>query len=326
MTESIIVQITPAEIIAARGRIAGIAQPTPLEYSRPLSELTGAKVFLKLECAQVTGSFKLRGATNALRLLPPQTRVLACSAGNHALGMAHAAAELGVAVRLVVPTSASPAKLAALRRYPVELLLHGIDYDAAEAEALRMARDEGLHFVSPYNHPDVIAGQGTLACEIFEQLPPGGDPPLLLVGVGGGGLISGVGIWAKAVSPQSRLVGVQAANSAAMHAAFQAGRLVFAPDGPTLADGLAGNIEPGSITFPLVQQLVDDLLHVSEEQIATAMRYLLDEHHLVVEGSAAVGVAALLNALLPDISGRTVVALICGRNVASHVVREILER
>jgi threonine dehydratase len=317
-----VTHILPSEIIAARQRIAGIAQPTPTERSRPLSEHIGAEVFLKLECAQVTGSFKLRGATNALRLLPKNTQVVACSAGNHALGMAHAAAELGMEVTLVVPANASPAKIAALRRYPVRLLLHGNGYDAAEAEALRLASDEGMHFVSPYNHPAVIAGQGTVACEIFEQLADR-PAPILLVGVGGGGLISGVGLWAKAVAPATRLIGVQAANSAAMHAALQAGQIVTAPDEPTLADGLAGNLEPGSITFSLVQQLVDELLLVSEAQIARAMRYLLDEHHLVVEGSAAVVVAALLEGLVRNAERRPVVALLCGRNVASEVLLTI---
>lgn len=309
--------IQPSDIIAARQRIAGIIAPnTPLEPSRPLGALVGAEAFLKLECAQITGSFKLRGAASALRLLPAGTPAIACSAGNHALGMAHAAAELGADVTMVVPEDASPAKVAALRRYPVRLILHGQGYDAAEAEALRLAQAEGLHFISPYNHPAVIAGQGTLGAEILEQLP---DADVLLLGVGGGGLISGVATWAKAVRPGVRVVGVQAASSAAMHASLQAGRLVQAPDLPTLADGLAGNIEPGSITFPIVQRLVDELLLVSEAQIAAAMRWVLDEHHLVVEGSAAVGVAALLHGMLPGLAGRKVVAVLCGRNVSSAV-------
>jgi threonine dehydratase len=307
--------LTPADIVAARRRIAGVAAVTPLEHSRPLSALTGAEVYLKLECAQVTGSFKLRGATNALLASDDRSPAIACSAGNHALGMAHAAAMCGVDVTLVLPRSASPAKLAALRRYPVRLILHGQGYDEAEAEALRLARAGGLRFISPYNHPAVITGQGTLAAEIFEQLPAADT---LLVGVGGGGLISGVGIWAKAVSPDARVIGVQAERSAAMLASLQAGQIVMAPDLPTLADGLAGNLEPHSITFPIVRRVVDAMLAVSEAQIAAAMRWLLDEHHLVVEGSAAVGVAALLHGLVDGVVGRKVVALLCGRNIASE--------
>lgn len=306
--------ITPADILAARRRIAGVAAITPLEHSRALSAHTGAEIYLKLECAQVTGSFKLRGATNALMVGTDRSPAIACSAGNHALGMAHAAALGGVAVTLVLPESASSAKVAALRRYPVRLILHGQSYDEAEAAALHMAKAEGLRFISPYNHPDVIAGQGTLGAEAMEQLP---EVDTLLVGVGGGGLISGVSIWAKAINPRIRVIGVQAAQSAAMQASLQAGKIVTAPDLPTLADGLAGNLEPESITFPIVQQLVDTMITVSEAQIAAAMRWLLDEHHLVVEGSAAVGVAALLHSLIDNVAGRRVIALLCGRNIAS---------
>jgi threonine dehydratase len=307
--------VTPADILAARRRINGIAQSTPLEQSRPLSAYTGAEAYLKLECAQVTGSFKVRGAANAILADEGRRPVVACSAGNHALGVAHAAALAGVEATLVVPETASPAKLAALARYPARVLQIGATYDDAELAALRIAREEGLRFVSPYNAPDVIAGQGTLGVEILEQLP---EAEVLIIGVGGGGLVSGVGLWAKTINPNIRVVGVQAENSAAMLASLQAGAIVSAPDLPTLADGLAGGLEPGSITFPLVQQVVDMLIAVSEAQIAAAMRWCLNEHHLVVEGSAAVAVAALLNGLVAGIAGRKVVALLCGRNVATE--------
>jgi threonine dehydratase len=313
--------ITPAAILAARRRIAGIAHPTPLELSRPLSAYTGAEAFLKLECAQVTGSFKVRGAANAILADAARRPVVACSAGNHALGVAHAAALAGVEATLVVPETASSAKLAALARYPARVLRAGSVYDEAEAEAIRIARAEGLRFVSPYNDPDVIAGQGTLGAEILEQLP---DADALLIGVGGGGLIAGVGLWAKAINPAIRVIGVQAENSAAMLASLRAGRIVAAPDLPTLADGLSGGLEPGSITFPLAQQLADQVIAVSEAQIAAAMRWCLHEHHLVVEGSAAVSVAALLNGLVAGLSGRKVVALLCGRNVATETLLPIL--
>jgi threonine dehydratase len=307
----------PADILAARRRIAGIAQTTPLEHSQPLSAYTGAEVYLKLECAQVTGSFKLRGAANAILADGARRPVLACSAGNHALGVAHAAALAGVEATLVVPESASPAKLAALGRYPARVLKLGASYDEAEAAALRLAQEEGLRFVSPYNHPDVVAGQGTLGAEILEQLP---GAEALIVGVGGGGLIGGVGLWAKAMNPNIRVIGVQAEHSAAMLASLRAGQIVAAPDLPTLADGLAGGIEPGAITFPLVQRVADTLIAVSEAQIAAAMRWAFHEHHLIVEGSAAVTIAALLNGLVAGIAGRRVVALLCGRNVASETL------
>lgn len=315
--------LTPADILVARRHIAGIAYPTPLEHSRPLSAYTGAEVYLKLECAQVTGSFKVRGAASALRAGEGRYPVVACSAGNHALGVAHAAAHAGIDATLVLPENASPAKVAALRRYPVNVVQLGASYDEAEAAALRIAHEEGMRFISPYNHPDVIAGQGTIGVEILEQLP---SADVLVIAVGGGGLVSGVGIWAKAMNPNIRIVGVQAESSAAMLASLQAGRLVTAPDLPTLADGLSGNIEPGSITFPLVQRMVDLMIAVSEPQIVAAMRWLLNEHHLVVEGSAAVVVAAMLNGLIAGLAGRRVVALLCGRNVATETVLTIAGR
>ncbi len=313
--------ITPAAILAAQRRIADIVQTTPLEYSRPLSALTGAGVWLKLELAQVTGSFKVRGAANALRQLPAGARVIACSAGNHALGVAHAAAITGHMATLVVPETASPAKIAALRRYPVEVILHGAGYDAAEAEAQRLARAHCWHFVSPYNDPAVIAGQGTVAAEVWQALP---SASVVLVAVGGGGLASGVGIWVKAMSPRARVIGVQAAASPAMAMALRAGQIVPAPDLPTLADGLAGGLDPTTITFPILQQTLDDLILVEEAAIARAMRWLIDEHHVIAEGSAAVPVAALLEGQLGDLTGQQVVALLCGRNVASATLRQIM--
>lgn len=310
----------PAAILAARQRIAGVVAPTPLEPSAPLSALTGAEVWLKLECAQTTGSFKLRGAANALLDRAERGPVVACSAGNHALGVAHAAAQLGIAATLVLPANASPAKIAALRRYPAQLALHGASYDEAETEALRLARTERLHFVSPYNDPAIIAGQGTVAVETLERLPAAAA---LIVPVGGGGLISGVALWARAVNPAIRIIGVQPAVSAVMAASLQAGRIVTLPDAPSLADGLAGGIAAAAITFPIIQRRVDAMLTVSEAQIAAAMAWLLDTHHLAVEGSGAVGVAALLAGMLPDLAGQPVVALITGRNVATRALLEV---
>ena len=308
-------------ILSAAQRIAPLIAKTPLELSRPWSHAHQAEVWLKLECAQITGSFKLRGATNALLSGPRQLPIVACSAGNHALGVAHAAAHLEMAATLVLPRNASLAKIAALRRYPVELRLLGETYDEAEQAAKELAANEGYRFLSLYNDPAVIAGQGTLGREVLEQLP---NAEVLLVAVGGGGLISGIGLWAKALNPAIEIIGVQATNSAAMHASLAAGSIVSTPDLPTLADGLAGGIEAESMTFPLVQRLVDRLVLVSEEQIAAAMRALIDEHHLIVEGSAAITIAALDSGQLGDLRGRRVVALLCGRNVSSSVVRQVL--
>lgn len=313
--------LTPADILTAHRRMAGIVYPTPLEFSRPLTRVVGAEVFLKLECAQVTGSFKIRGAASALLSGEGRWPVVACSAGNHALGIAYAATHAGIDATLVLPENASPAKIQALQRYPVNMVFLGKDYDEAEAAAMRLAHEEGQRFISPYNHPDVIAGQGTLGREILEQLP---NAEVLIVSVGGGGLISGIGIWAKAINPKLRLIGVQAEHSAAMHASLQAGHLVQIQHRPTLADSLAGNLEAGAMTFPLVQQLVERIVLVSEPQIAAAMRWLLDEHHLLVEGSAAVTVAALLEGVIPGLARQRVVALLCGRNVTTETVCAVM--
>ncbi len=312
---------TPSDILAARRRIAEIVTITPLEVSMPLSALTGSEVFLKLECVQATGSFKLRGAANALLERYRQMPIVACSAGNHALGLAHAAALLDRDVTLVLPEHAAPAKIAALQRYPMRLILQGNSYDDAEREALRIAQTEGRAFVSPYNNPAIIVGQGTVGCEILEQLPDASAAPLvLLVPVGGGGLITGVALWMKAIDPTMRIIGIQPAVSAVMAASLPSGQIVTLPDVPSLADGLAGSVAADTITLPLMQRLVDEMVLVSEAQIAAAMNWLLDEHHLLVEGSGAVGVAALLNDLVPDIANRQVVVLLTGRNVATEVI------
>ncbi len=317
--------LQPADVLLAAQRINGLVAHTPVERSAPLSLLAGAEVFFKLESIQTTGSFKLRGATNALRTLGAangeQARIVACSAGNHALGVAHAAAALGVDALLVLPEHASPAKVAALRRYPVELRLHGATYDDAEAEALRIAHDDHRHFLSPYNDRAVIAGAGTVALELLEQLP---QCDVLLVPVGGGGLMSGVLLWAKAVKPAIRVIGIQPEASAVMAASLQAGRMVTLEDQPSLADGLAGGVDSHTITLPILQTYLDEMLLVSETAIANAMRWLMDEHHLLVEGSGAVGVAALLGGQVSDITGRHVAALLTGRNVATQVVQSIL--
>jgi threonine dehydratase len=308
------------DILRAQQRIRGFVQTTPLERSAQLSNHCDADVLLKYECAQTTGSFKLRGATNALRSLPAGSHVITCSAGNHALGVAHAAAALNMHATIVLPTWASAAKVEALRRYPVELLMIGASYDEAEAHALTLAAEQGRQFISPYNDSAVIAGQGTLALEVLEQAP---EIDTLIVAVGGGGLASGVGLWCRAVNPAMRIIGVQAEHSAAMHASLQAGRIVTTRDDPTLADGLAGGIEPGSITFPLVQRLIDDIVLVSEAEIAAAMRWLIDEHHVIVEGSGAVPLAALLHGRIDIRSTRTAV-LLCGRNVSHTVLQRVM--
>ena len=319
--------ITPSDITAlipaARRAIGDAVYRTPLEPSAWLSERAGADVRLKLECYQPTGSFKVRGATAAIAQLSSDERergVVTASAGNHGLGVAYAASRLGVRATVVVPDNASEAKVAALRRFPIDLQRGGPSYDTAERKALDLARSEGFVFVSPYNDPWVVAGQGSIGVEMLEDFP---ELDVALVPVGGGGMISGVGCWLKALNPSIRVIGVQSAASPAMEQALKAGKLVEIPIKPTMADGLAANIQPGSITFDLARQVVDEVVLVGEDEITSAVYATLQELHLALEGSAVVPIAALLNGGLSGISGRRVAAVITGRNIAVQRLVEI---
>lgn len=320
--------ITAADIAAripvARRALQGAIYRTPLEPNAWLSQQTGAEVSLKLECYQPTGSFKVRGATAALATLDAaQTArgVVTASAGNHGLGVAFAAQRAGIAATVVVPDGASSAKVAALERFPVRLVRGGPSYDTAEREARRIAAATGAIFVSPYNDVAVVAGQGTIGVELLEDAP---ELEAVLVPVGGGGLISGIGSWLKTIRPDLRVIGVQAEASPAMHDALAAGRLVEIPVLPTLADGLAANIEPGSLTFALATQVVNEIVLVSEAEIASGIAIALRELHLALEGSAVVGMVALLNGHLPALAGRRVAIILTGRNIAAEKVGEIL--
>src|SRR5712692_9942516 len=286
-------EVTIDDVRHARERIASTARHTPLERSRWLSDEIERDVFLKLECFQLTGSFKLRGAMAKLSTLSENERargVLTVSAGNHGLGVAHCCEALGIAATIVVPESASRAKVASIRRYSVTLVERGADYDAAEREARVMERETGATFVSPYNDPDVIAGQGTIGLEILEDLP---DIDAIVTPVGGGGLLAGVAIAAKALNPQIKVYGVEPIASPTMTAALEAGHIVQIQEQETIADGCAGNVEAGSLTFPYIQKLVDGIILVSEDAIRNAIVSVAREDHLIIEGAAALSIAAL---------------------------------
>jgi threonine dehydratase len=304
--------VSRADVAAAAERIRPYVVRTPLERSRELSALCGTDVWLKLECFQHTGSFKLRGALNALMALPARQPVITASAGNHGLGVARAAELLGMRATVIVPESASPAKVDALRASGADLRLIGQTYDEAEAAALELARAGDVQFVSAYNDRLVIAGGGTLALEIVADAP---EVQSVLVPAGGGGLISGVGIAADGRT----VVGVQSVASPALHAAFTTGARVSVDVRESLADGLAGNVEEGSITLELMRRHVQTMLLVDESEIAQAMRWLLEHEHVLVEGSAAVGVAALLGGFRP---AGPVAVVLTGRNVAAAVLRQ----
>jgi threonine dehydratase len=302
---------TVDEVVAARDVIDRHLAPTPLIRSATLGS-----VALKLESMQPTGSFKVRGALVAVAREHTQPLVTA-SAGNHGLGVAYAATKYGASATIVIPTNASPVKRAALESFAVELVAAGTSYDEAEAHALELAA-VGAHFISPYNDPDTIAGQGTIALELFEQMP---EVRQIIVPIGGGGLISGIGL-ASTLRNDVRVIGVQAASSAAMVAALDGVSTIAVQ--PTLADGLAGNLEDGTITIELTRRHVADIVTVTEEEIERAIAFLSSEHGLVAEGSAAVGVAALLHDKVP--AHEPTAVILSGRNIARSTYVDILTR
>jgi len=322
-SQTLVEEITLNDIEQARTRIGGLARRTPLEQSRWLSRELGRDVLLKLECLQVTGSFKLRGAMNKLSRLTADQRsrgVLTVSAGNHGLAVARCAEALGINATIVVPESASRAKVEAIRRYPVTLIERGAGYDEAERAAREMERESRATFVSPYNDKDVIAGQGTVALEVFEDAP---DVDAIVVPVGGGGLLAGVAIAAKAIKPDVKVYGVEPETSPTMSEALRAGHLVDIDEDETIADGLAGNIEPGSITFPIVQRLVDGIILVSEHAIRNAIARIAREDHLMIEGAAAASVAALRDSRL---EGQRSAAIITGRNITLELFERVISQ
>jgi threonine dehydratase len=317
---------TVSDVFAARARLRPWLAPTPLRESRWLSAVSGRRVHLKLESLNPTHSFKIRGAYNALlRLIEthptPSTRplVVTASAGNHGRAMACAAEALGVHVDVFTPATAPRTKRDAIRAHGATLHDDAPDYDAAEAAARRFATAHGGFYISPYNHPDVVAGAGTVALELVEAVP---DVATVFVPLGGGGLASGVGVALRATAPQVRLVGVEATASTPFTTGLARGAITAIEPQPTLADGLAGNLEPGSITFALVQQHVAEVVTVSESAVHGAIRAMATEEHLIVEGAAAVAIAAAAGAT--DGPTGPAVALVTGANIDVEVLAGVL--
>lgn len=316
--------IEAADIHAARGRLAGTIYETPCPYSETLSALTGARVFVKLENLQMTGSFKERGAANLLLQLSPDERrrgVVAASAGNHGLAVAFHAARLGVSAVIVMPEWAPLAKVTAARRRGAEVVLHGDNFDEAYARAREIEAARDLVFVHPFDDPRVIAGQGTIGLELLEQVP-GLDA--VLVPVGGGGLLGGVALAVKTERPAVQVIGVQAQEVPGMASALAAGTRVTVPAATTIADGIAVR-RVGEHTFDLARRHADRVVTVAEEEIANAILLLLEIEKTVVEGAGAVPLAALANRRVA-LEGRTVALVISGGNIDVNVIARIIER
>lgn len=317
------VKETAAAAVRAEARIRSFVRETPLDFSPRLSDETGCKVWLKLESRQLTGSFKLRGATNRLLTLSPEQRALGCvtaSSGNHGAGVAYAMRALGVTGVIFVPEQTSPAKVEAIRAYGGEVRFFGSDGLDTETHARAYAGQHGMFYLSPYNDSEVIAGQGSCGVEIVRALP---DVDAAFISVGGGGLIGGVGSVLKAHSERVRIVGCQPEHSPVMARSLAAGHIIEMASEPTLSDGTAGGIEADSLTFPLVQSVVDDIVLVDEAAIAAAIRSFIDLEQQLIEGAAAVAVAAFREKC-NEYAGRNVVLMICGANISRATLRDVL--
>jgi threonine dehydratase len=309
------------EVRAAARRLEGVVRRTPLETSDALSEISGAEVHLKLEGMQRTGSFKLRGAYNFIAALSPAGRargLVTASAGNHGQGVALAARLLGARAVVYVPASAPDSKQRRIARHGAELRRVDGGYDDAHAAAEAFAAESGACYVHAFSDPAVVAGQGTVGLEIFEDLPA---VRTLVVPVGGGGLIGGIGIVARALGDGIRIVGVQTHETAAIHASLAAGRLVSPAYGPTLCEGLSGDTDLPALE--LARRVVDEVVLVSEDAVRRAIRWLYVEEGVVAEGSAAVAAAALLEGAVSPRHGPVAVVL-TGSNLDASRLAQIL--
>jgi len=316
--------LTLADIVAARERIAGGIYESPCVESIPLSKLTGAHIYCKLDYLQRTGSFKERGARNALLLLSDEQRrrgVIAASAGNHAQGIAYHGSLLGIPVTVVMPKFAALIKVTNCRQLGARVILHGVDLSEARARAEELAASEGLTFIHPFDNADVMAGQGTMGLEILEQTP---ELDAVVVPVGGGGLLAGVGTVIKALKPAAKVIGVEPVHAACLTAALAAGKPVTVKLSTTLADGLAVALL-GTRPFESLQKVVDDVVTVDEANIALAILRLIELEKSVVEGAGAAPLAAFLAGKLTGLAGKCVVLALCGGNIDLTMLDRVIE-
>ena len=318
------ISVTLNDVKEARSRIREYVNLSPCNESPRLSSQFGCKLFLKMENLQRTGAYKDRGAMNAVLCLDDAHKkagVIAASAGNHAQGLAFAAQCNNVHATIVMPETAPIAKLRGTRQYGAKVVLHGNGYDDAFGRATELQKEKGATFVHAFDDPLVIAGQGTVGLELMEHNP---YLEVFVVPIGGGGLAAGMAVALKEVNPRLRIVGVQAENIASMKASVEAGKIVSV-SGTTIADGIAVG-RPGEHTFPIIQKYVDEIVTVSEDEIAQAVLGLLESEKTVTEGSGAAGVAAVLNRKVSGIEGKQVCVVLTGGNIDTTFLKNILAR
>ena len=316
--------ITIDDIRRARQRIAGMVRETPLVHSSALSDITDGDVYLKYEHLQITGSFKLRGATNAIRALSADARakgVIGVSTGNHGRGLAHAAKQLETRCIICMSELVPANKVEAIRGEGAEIVITGRSQDEAQKEVDRRVKEDGMTMLPPFDHADIVAGQGTLALEMLEQLP---DLGTVIVPLSGGGLIAGIAVAMKSTNPDVRVIGVSMERGAAMIESLRAGNPVEVAEVPTLADSLGGGIGLGNrYTFDIVRQHVDEVVTLTETEIADAIRHAYWQERQVIEGSGSVGIGALLTEKVRP-QGKTV-ALLSGSNIDMALHKRIID-
>ncbi|MFJ9304233.1 bifunctional threonine ammonia-lyase/L-serine ammonia-lyase TdcB [Bacillus toyonensis] len=320
-----ILPLNIGNIKKAQKILDGNARKTPLVKSFYLTSKTGGEIYLKLENMQLTGSFKFRGAFNKISQLTNEEKergVIACSAGNHAQGVALSSHLLKIKSKIVMPTSAPQAKVDATRGYGSEVILYGDTFDDAKAKCEEIIKETGETYLHPYDDVEVMAGQGTIGLDILDDM---WDVDTVIVPIGGGGIISGIAVALKSFNPSINIVGVQAENVHGMKASYDAGEIVSHYKAPTIADGCAVKI-PGNLTFEIVKNLVDEIVTVSEEELEVAMKDLLQRGKAVVEGAGALATAALLAGKVDKyVKGKKVVAVISGGNVDLKRISSVCE-
>ena len=317
--------VTFQDIEAARKRIAGAVYYSPCPPSIPLSEIAGMKIFCKLDNLQRTGSFKERGARNALAQLSREQQkrgVIAASAGNHAQALAYQGSLLGIPATVVMPKFAPLIKVSTCQQLGATVILHGEGFGEAKTRAHEIAAENGLAYIDGYDDPAIIAGQGTMGLEIVKQVP---DVEAVIVPVGGAGLLAGVSLAVKTLRPDTKIVAVEAENVASFSAALEAGKPTRITMRPTLADGLAIP-EVGANAFQIARPLIDLTVTATEEEIALAILRLVELEKSVVEGAAATPLAACMSGRLTELAGKRVVLLLCGGNIDPNVLSRVIER
>ncbi|MGK0290378.1 MAG: threonine dehydratase [bacterium] len=325
MTNPLDHTISIQDIQAARTRIQNNILLSPCNYSHKISLLTECDVFLKLENMQMTGAYKQRGALNKILQLTEEEKqagVITSSAGNHAQGVAYAAQCNNIKATIVMAETTPFSKVQETAKFGANIILHGNSYDEAYQKARQIQKEQGLTFIHAFDDLDVIAGQGTIGLELLEQNP---FLEVILVPIGGGGLISGLATAIKSVNPKIKIIGVETDVMPAMQKSIQNKKITAIPAKTTIAEGIAV-AQVGSNTYPIVQKYVDDIITVSEEEIANAIMVLLDKEKILVEGAGAVGVAALLNQKVANIEGKKVGVIITGGNIDMTMLARVIER